>query len=193
MLFTCAGKTPNDHRLALTCCGANNIAVIDGNGKVIWEKSGYHFESINIGNIFPDYSGPQILVDIDHQPLGKSPLWVLDENGNKLGQIMADYCRHHSLIDWTGDGFNEIIIAHNGAMYDKTAARIATFVTDRNNPDQPAQTKGERSILEGDFDGDAITDLMLATSQKAYIYKNAKGKKTAGKIRLGTQPNFTLY
>jgi len=169
------------------------MAVIDGHGKVVWEKSGYHFESINIGKIFSDRSGPQILVDIDHQPLGKSPLWVLDEDGQKLGQIMGDYCRHHSLVDWTGDGCAEIIVAHSGAMYDQTGERIASFVVDDIRSDNAAQNKGERSILEGDFDGDGRKDVMLATSQKVYIYKNTKGKKTKGEIRLGTGPNFTLY
>ena len=109
------GQSPKDLWLVLTCCGANNMAVIDGEGKVVWEKSGAHFESINVGKIFPDCSGSQILVDIDHQPLGKSPLWVLDQDGNQMGQIMGEYCRHHSLLDWTGDGYAELIVAHSGA------------------------------------------------------------------------------
>ncbi len=42
------GRTPEDFRLVLTCCGANNIAMVDGNGKVIWEVSGHHFESADV-------------------------------------------------------------------------------------------------------------------------------------------------
>jgi hypothetical protein len=187
------GHSPKDLRLVLTCCGANNIAVIDGEGKVVWEKSGSHFESINVGRIFPGYSGSQILVDIDHQPLGQSPLRVLDENGNQLGQIMGEYSRHHSLLDWTGDGYAEMIVAHSGAMYDKSGQRVATFVVDDHGAGNSAQTQGERSILEGDFDGDGRKDVILATPQEVYIYKNTRGKKTPGDIRLGTEPNFTLY
>ncbi|MCF7975153.1 MAG: hypothetical protein K9N55_15170 [Phycisphaerae bacterium] len=187
------GESPEDFRLALTCCGANNLAVINGHGQVIWERSGVHFESINIGRIFPDHSGPQILVDIDHQPLGKSPLWVLNANGTKLGQIMGEYSRHHCLLDWTGDGFAEIIVAHSGAMYDRTGQRIATFVVDGNRPGQAAQSKGEWSILEGDFDGDGRKDVMLATPEKVYIYRCTNGEKAPGKVHLGTEPNFTLY
>ncbi len=187
------GQSPKDLRLALTCCGANNMAVIDGEGHVIWEKSGFHFESINVGRIFPDYAGSQMLVDIDHQPLGKSPLWVLDENGHKLGQIMGDYCRHHSLLDWTGDGFAEIIVAHSGAMYDKSGKRIATFSVNDHTPGDAVSAQGERSILEGDFDGDGIIDVMLATPQAVHIYRNTEGSKAPGNIRPGTSPNFSLY
>jgi len=187
------GNSPKDLRLALTCCGANNIAVIDGEGKVVWERSGFHFESINVGKIFPDYSGPQILVDIDHQPLGKSPLWVLDENGNQLGQIIGEYSRHHSLVDWTGDGYAEIIVAHSGAMYDRRGKRIATFVVNDHTQGDAAQPQGERSILEGDFDGDGRKDVILATPQGVHIYRNANGKQVVGETRLGTEPNFTLY
>ena len=85
--------------------------IIDG--KPLWERSGHHFESINIARIFPDLPGPQIVVDIDHRPKGESPLWVFDENGNRLGQIVSDYSRHHTPIDWNGDGLSEIVIARS--------------------------------------------------------------------------------
>ena len=83
----------------LTCCGANNIAFVDGNGKVLWEIPHYHFESIDVGRIIPDHAVPHICVDIDHQPYGKSPVWVLDEKGRLLGRLVTDYSRHHCLSD----------------------------------------------------------------------------------------------
>lgn len=182
------GTKGEEFRLVLTCCGANNIAMVDGNGKVLWEVSGHHFESIDVGRVLPDGRGPQIVVDIDHQPRGKSPIWVLDQWGNLLGQIVTDYSRHHCLLDWTGDGINEILVGHNGGLYDHRGQRIGVFATSGG-----ADGKGERSMLIGDMTGDGVPDVMIATPERVYIYKNAKGKTPAGPARLGTEFNFTLY
>jgi hypothetical protein len=185
------GSKPEDFRLALTCCGANNIALIDGNGEIIWEVAGHHFESIDVGKVFPGVSGKQIVVDIDHKPLGQSPVWTLDEKGNLLGRFVADYCRHHRLLDFTGDGMDEILVAHNGAIYDYHGRRIGTFAVPGGR--QEGQRKGERSMLIGDMNGDGVRDVMMATTKKVYIYINKKGKKGSEPVLPGTEFNFTLY
>ncbi len=182
-----AGDKPEDIRLVLTLCGASCIAMIDGNGKPIWEMTGCHFESIDLGKVFFDRSGSQILVDIDHQPLGLGPLWLIDENGVLLGRINTDYARHHDLLDWTGDGLDEIFNAHSGAIYNNKGQRIATLEA------PPAANKGERSILLGDFTGDGIPDVTFATTDALYIFRNEKGAKPATPVRPGTKFNFTLY
>lgn len=177
------GETPEEFRLALTCCGANDIAMVDGTGKVLWEIPGCHFESVDVGQIFPNRSELQLLVDIDHQPRGKSPLWVIDENGQVLGQIITNYSRHHTLIDWTGDGYHEILNASNRALYNHQGQRIATF-------DMP---EAARSVLVGDMTGDGVRDIALTTLSAVYVFKNEKGKKTEKDIPFGTEVNFTLY
>ena len=188
------GKRPEDFRLALTCCGANNIALIDGNGKVLWEVLGHHFESIDVGQIIPNHRTAQLLVDIDHQPHGKSPLWVLDEQGNLLGRIVTDYSRHHHLLDWTGDGVNEIMVAHNGCIYNYKGKCIGVFATPKPTKNGSAdETTYERSILTGDMTGDGIPDVVLATPEAVYIFKNKNGLKPNKPVPLGTGPNFTLY
>ena len=189
------GKTPEDFRLVLTCCGANNVALVDGNGRVLWEVSGHHFESVDIGQIIPNHPAAQLLVDIDHQPFGKSPLWVLDEEGKHLGQLITDYSRHHHLLDWTGDGLNEIMVAHNGGIYNYKGKCIGVFVTPRptKNGSPADESVSERSILTGDMTGDGIPDVVLATTEAVYIFKNKKGLKPDKPAPLGTGPNFTLY
>jgi len=187
-----SGSMPDEFRIALTCCGANDIALIDGNGAVLWEVSGRHFESIDVGRVVPGQAGPQILVDIDHQPYGKSPLWVLGDKGEKLGRIVTEYSRHHCLLDWTGDGLDEIAVAHGSGLYDHRGRRIATLDT------PGTETTGgkpdyEKSILAGDMTGDGVADLLLATPHTVYIYKNATGKRTDKPVPLGTGRNFTLY
>jgi hypothetical protein len=189
------GKRPEDFRLAITCCGANNVALIDGNGKVLWEVSSHHFESVDVGEIIPNHRGIELLVDIDHQPFGKSPLWVLDEQGNLLGQIVTDYSRHHHLLDWTGDGINEIMVAHNGCIYNDRGKCIGVFAAPRptKSSSDADESTYERSILTGDMTGDGIPDVVLATPEAVYIFKNENGLKPDSPVPLGTGLNFTLY
>ena len=161
--------------------------MIDGNGKTIWEQAGSHFESIDIGRVIAEHPGPQILVDIDHQPSGKGPLCLMDENGALLGRINTDYARHHHLLDWNGDGLDEMFNAHSGAIYDNKGRRIATLTA------PPAADGGERSLLVGDFTGDGVADVALATTTALYIFKNENGVKPRQRVGLGTEFNFTLY
>lgn len=184
------GATPDEYRLVLTCCGANNIAVVDGNGAVQWELSGRHFESIKVGKILPNVPRLQILVDIDHQPPGESPIWVLDANGKQLGSLMSDYCRHHTLVDWTGDGVMEFVVANAQAVFDRSGKRIATL------QGLPDESDGETLVIPGDMTGDGIPDITLAVPSspcRLYVFKNEKGTKSPDAGVLGCGVNFTLY
>jgi hypothetical protein len=186
------GTSPEAFRIAITLCGANCIALIDGNGEALWEIAGSHFESVDIGHIIPDQPGPQICVDIDHQPLGKSPIWVLGEQGQYLGRLVTDYSRHHCLLDWTGDGIDEILVGHNGGLYDHQGRRIATFHTPSAGADA-GQPGYEQSLLIGDMTGDGVRDVLIVTPYAVYIYKNTRGKKPDPPAPLGTEFNMTLY
>jgi hypothetical protein len=186
------GDCPEDFRIVLTCCGANNLALVDGTGQVLWEVTGHHFESVDVGHIIPNHPGPHILVDIDHQPYGKSPLWILDEQGRLLGQLVTDYSRHHCLLDWTGDGIDEIIVAHNGGLYNHQGRRIGTFSTPELRP-TAGKSQYEKSVLVGDMTGDGVADVIMAAPNAVYIYENAAGKKPDEPVPLGTEFNFTLY
>jgi hypothetical protein len=181
------GDRPEDTRLVLTLCGANGIVMIDGKGAVLWEREGNHFESIDLGRVSAERPGVQILADIDHQPPGRGPLWLMDEDGVLLGRINTDYARHHHLLDWTGDGLDEIFNAHSGAIYDNKGRRIATLTA------PPAADGAERSLLVGDFTGDGVADVVLVTTTALYIFKNEHGAKPAQHVGLGTEFNFTFY
>lgn len=180
-----------DVRIALTCCGANNIAVVDGHGKPIWEYAGHHFESIQLAEIVAGHPGPQILADIDHRPRGEGPLWVFDANGAKLGQIVTPYARHHRLIDWTGDGLAEILNADNQAAYTGVGKRVATFLIPGSQAG--AERPFELSMLAGDCDGDGRQDVILITPETVYIYRNEHGARPSATPEAGTGLNVTLY
>jgi len=184
------GRDPKDTRIVLTCCGANQIAVVDGNGKKIWERSGHHFESVNVGRIMPDRDSLQIVVDIDHMPRNQSPLWLFDEDGTHLGQIMTTYSRHHGLVDWTGDRLMEMVVAHGGGVYNHEGRRICTLDL---TPPQPGMDTDNRILHVADMDGDGIPDLAISTSDAVYIFRNEKGSTPDTPAHLGSELNFTLY
>ena len=176
------GNSPEKFRLILTCCGDDNIACIDGNGRILWEHPGNHFESVQIGNIFPDLPGKQLLVDIAHQPAGKNPLWVFDADGSILGKMTLRSSRIHDLIDWTGDGVNEIVASADRGIFNHRGERIATLATGARGG----------ALLKGDMTGDGICDITIITAEPlaAHIFKNQKGSTTAD---CGCGVNFTLY
>ncbi len=185
------GKTPAEIRIALTCCGANNVAVVDGNGKLCWERSGHHFESLQVGRLHPDHPGPHILVDIDHRTKNDSPLWIFDAKGRQLGQLITQYGRHHRLVDWTGDETLEFVVAGSQGIYDYRGKRIGHFVM----PASPPLDKRdyETSALVADMTGDGVPEVLLVTPNHVYIYKNKAGQKPDGPSPLGTGVNVTLY
>ncbi len=178
------GGAPEDTRIALTFCGANNLAVVDGNGHIVWELSGHHFESIDVGRIMPDEPVPQLLVDIDHQPHGNSPIWVISGDGKPYGQLITNGSRLHRLIDWDGDGLDEFAIHKDKGLYDHTGKRIATF-----------GVPPEASVIPhlGDMDGDGVVDLLFSTGGTMYIFRNEHGKKLDQPVPAGTGLNVTLY
>lgn len=186
-----AGKTPEDFRIVFTCCGANNIAVVDGAGAVVWERPGLHFESVQTGTIVADAPGRQILVDVDHTPDGESPMWVLDADGAPLGRITTRYSRHHRLLDWTGDGLADILAADSRGVYDGTGKRVATFAMP--GVGDPAKEGYELSALTGDCDGDGVPDVLIITPGTVYVYRNENGKRPEGPAVPGTGMNVTLY
>ncbi|MCP4710480.1 MAG: VCBS repeat-containing protein, partial [Planctomycetes bacterium] len=168
------GATAEETRIAITFCGAKNLAVIDGNGKIQWELPGYHLESIDVGRIMPDTEGLQLLVDYDHEPDGKSPIWVIDgSSGKALGQLITNSSRHHKLIDWDGDGLDEFVVARDHGLYDHTGQRTATLGTESQDGDH---------VHIGDMTGDGHSDILLTAKGKIYIYKNELGAKEDNSI-----------
>jgi hypothetical protein len=177
------GETAAETQIALTCCGANNVAVVTGTGETLWEVAGDHYESINIGTVFAGHPGPQILVDVDHRPQGESPLRIFDAEGRLLGQIIGDSSRHHALVDWDGDGAQEFAVGHSGALFGQTGLRVATF----NIPGSAT------TVFAADMDGDGVADLMFGKEDAVYLFRNTSAQAADPNLPLGTGLNVTLY
>jgi hypothetical protein len=183
--------------LALTFCGGDRLAMVDKNGAVRWNIPGWHFESIDVGQVCSQVPGPQIVVDIPYAPHGSQPIWVLDRNGRRLGQILVDESRFHRLVDWFGTGRESIIVGQPAAMFDgQTGRQQAIF----DMPVLPGETpydplKESVICLNADMDGDGAQDILYSTNPATtvYIYRNELGARRPGQVPLGTCVNWTLY
>ena len=175
------GKTSSTTDLVMTLCGDTCIARFNGDGELNWCLNGFHFESIDVGKIYDDIPGKQIVVDVDHTPHGESPVWVIDENGNFLGRIVTDYSRRHLLIDWFGNGTESIAIGTPACLFDGQGNKTVIF-----------DTKGT-NCFKADMTGDSVPDIFFVGDQDVTIFKNEKGKKSNKYSTLGTDVNFTLY
>ena len=182
-------EAPNDTRLVMTMCGGNALVMTDGNGRLIWKKAGYHYESVHVGRVRADVPGLQLIVDIDHLQVPEKPLCVFDEKGELLGQIITDYTRHHVLVDWTGDGHDEIGSALPRGLFDGHGERVVAFDVGPN--ERPA------IMATGDMTGDGVDDVLLTTSgdgaYRVYLYKNESATSAKSCKLTGTGRNFTLY
>lgn len=186
-----AAGTPDDFRAVMTFCGANGMAMLDGHGKPVWEVTGQHFESVDVGHLLPGATGLQLVVDIDHQPWGNGPIWVFNEQGEVRTKIRTDYARHHALLDWSGDGADEIVVAQPRTLYNGAGQPVAELVMDTLDD----QTGEERLALTGDFSGDGVPDILLTTRAitHLYLYRNERGRRPDPPAPLGTGLNVTLY
>jgi len=183
------GQSVSETRLVMTMCGGNALVMTDGAGRVLWKRTGHHYESIDVGEIRDDIPGLEIVVDVDHLPNPPKPLCLFDEQGNELGRINTDYTRHHMLVDWNGDGRAELGTAVARGLFDGHGRRVATCVVDQ----------GERpQFIEAvDLTGHGPRDVLLTTSRgethKVYLYRNPTAPKTPAGAPQGTGLNFTLY
>jgi len=182
-------RRPEETRLAMTMCGGNALVMTDGAGRMIWRKTGHHYESVDVGEVRGDVPGLELVVDVDHLPAPPMPLCLFDERGSQLGQIDTDDTRHHILFDWDGDGLLEIGSALPRGLFDGRGRRVCTF----------AVAAGESPMLMADVDltGHGMRDVLLTTVKddvyKAYLYRNPTTGPPSQKRPAGTGLNYTLY
>ena len=193
------GSTPAECQLVVTCCAHHRLVAMDGTGRVCWEVTGHHFESIDIGRISPERPGLQMLVDLVPPADGHRnyPLWVVNEDGELLGQLLVDYGRFHTLADWNGDGLDELVVPHTRGLFDCRGERIATFAMPPQADvfgGQPRE-QGEigHIVLRGDMSGGGGPDLLLTGPDAVYVFRNEKRRPELPASALGTGTNFTLY
>jgi hypothetical protein len=187
------GKRPQDVRLLVTFCGASAIALVDGTGRIVWIVTGHHFESIDYGHVRSDLPGRQIVVDLAH--VGQLDVWLMDEGGRHLGTIHCFESRHHRLIDWDGDGLDEILIGNTLRLFNGKGECLARFgPKDAFAGETGAQTGNDPGpfAMVGDLDGDGRPEIILHSLKSILIYRSDKAA-VLPHAALGTGTNFTLY
>jgi hypothetical protein len=187
-----AGERPEEWRLALTLCSGNNLALIDGTGRIVWELPGRHFESIDVGRFCPGVEGVQLAIDIAHGKWGDGPICVVDEAGREVSEWNTVYSRDHCLVGW-GDGeAQSLAIGEPRGLFDCVGRRLATF--DLSLPDGIRAAETDPHVAAGDMTGDGVPDLIYNTERAAYIFRNpAKATGAVADAELGTGPNYTYY
>jgi hypothetical protein len=187
------GRKPEDIRLLVTFCGANAISMLDGNGRFFWTVTGHHFESIDYGRIRDDMPGRQIVVDLAHA--GQLDVWFMDDHGRHFGTIHCFESRHHRLIDWNGDGLDEIVIGNTLRLFNGKGECLARFGPENAFEGETGEQKGNDSgplAMVGDLDGDGRPEIILHALKSILIYKSEQAAKIQ-QPRVGTGVNFTLY
>jgi len=190
------GPKPEDKRLVVTHCGGNQISMLDGNGRMIWCSTGLHFESVFFGRLDPELPGRQLVVDVAHQPWGKQPLLILDEQGRLLGRYTTERSRQHRLVDWFGTGTDLIAYAHGRMLLNakgQMAARFHTPMPDGAASTQPGDKPPGYMVHLADVNGDQRPDVVLNTSAAVWVYVNEKGPKGLDPSRLVMPTNAPLY
>ncbi|MBN1418543.1 MAG: DUF1080 domain-containing protein, partial [Planctomycetes bacterium] len=192
------GADPAAARIALSYCGSNGVALVDGAGKTLWEIPGAHFESIDVGDVRSDIAGLEVVVDVDHRPFGDGPLWIIAESGEVIGRYKTNYARYHHLVDWDGDGEEDIVLPNALRIVDGRGRIIARLgVPDAVRADLLGDP-GERSneapfLLMGSFSGEGKREVLINSHRAALIYRNPSARIPDPKLPLGSEPNFTLY
>jgi hypothetical protein len=182
-------ERPEETRLVMTMCGGNALVMTDGGGRLVWRATGHHYESVDVGEIRDDVPGLELVVDVDQLPVPPKPLCVLDEQGNPLGRIDTDSTRHHDLVDFSGDGLQQIGSALPRGLFDGRGRRVCSF----------AIGEGERPMLMAavDLAGHGPCGVLLTTIKegvyRVYLYRNESAIPPSGKRPAGTGLNFTLY
>lgn len=172
-----------DWRIALTTCLSLSLMVVDGLGKTVWERTGRHYESIDVGPA-EGVEGVCIVSDVDHRPWGQSPVCLFDERGEQLGEINTNYGRHHDMVRWDSE-CSLVALSEARALFDaqgRCVVRLATRSGDgRVRAIRRCQLSDREGLLVTTWEGSA-----------AYIFAPPAGDKRTTRP-LGTGANLTYY
>ncbi len=184
------GPTPADWRLAVTLCGHRELTMLTGAGEVVWRRGFDHYESIDIGYVIPGCEAPQILVDVGQDNRHAHPLWLINEDGDLLGEMYFDNTRFHTLLDVQGVGNDQIVQPNSRGVFDHRGRRVATL-------DMPGP--GD-AVQRGDMTGSGTVGMAISVNMNAgepgtpaiclFEVAHEFAKKATG---LGCGCNFTLY
>ena len=191
-----SGKKPEESRLVVSCCGANLIAMLDGNGKTLWDTGGQHYRVHRCRpHLQATFRVGRSRLTSPTRLSRKAPSGSSIRKASTSGSYFCGDSRHHRLIDWDGDGTDEILAGQEQRLLDGKGQCVLRFgPTDafkRATPVPPDQDH-EPFGLVGDLDGDERPEIILYSMKKILVYRSEKAAKVPS-LKLGTGVNVTLY
>ena len=111
--------------------------------------------------------------------------------GELVARLMTDYARHHVLLDWNGDGLDEIFVGESCGVYSYLGQRILTLRLPAEG--FPAEGPHERALVPANVAGNGRADLIVTSPHAAHVFLNEDGLADQRFSELGSERNFTLY
>ena len=120
---TCRVVKLEDGRAALlNACSDAGMVLWEPTGKVLWRlgppELAFHCQSAFAGELRPRRPGLEVTVDDGWAPPGRSRVALLGGDGHWLGAFTSAYPRFHRLVDWDGDGVQEVLLPADGVICD---------------------------------------------------------------------------
>jgi hypothetical protein len=180
--------------IGITYCDASGIGLYDTDGNCLWEVMGEHFEYLIGGYFFPKdaelRSQFQLMSKIHYTEGG--PQAMFSQNGRLLA--MYTPCDTAFSVDWTGDGYHELVFYSPASIYSGTEKLFDLSI--------PGKPNGVPTTLRvADFIGrsasapgfvkvpDGIPDIAVMTEVDGnlymHFYLNRDGKKPTNYVYPG--------
>jgi len=180
--------------IGITYCDASGIGLYDTGGNCLWEVTGEHFEYLIGGYFFPKDAELrnqfQLMAKIHYKEGGPQAMF------NQNGKLLAMYtpCDTAFPVDWTGDGYDELVFYSPASIYSGTEKLFDLSI--------PGKPNGVPTTLRvADFIGrsdsrtgfartpDGIPDIAVMTEVDGnlymHLYLNRNGKKPTNYVYPG--------
>jgi hypothetical protein len=172
-------RDPDQTRILWTYDDAGGVAMTDGNGRLLWEATGPHYQDIGTGRLFPGEE-TQIAVELHHGARGNvDPMLIFDPNGVHLATLTGPKV---SMLDWDGNGLDELIGGTPPAIFNGNGQPLYVL-------DTPGATASGVNPKFGDMNGDGLIDIIALNKDKLYIYLNQSGGSPIPNLPLGMAQN----
>lgn len=174
--------------ISVTYCDGLGFALFDTEGNLEWEITGEHFEYLVGGYFFntPELKDAFQLISKVHYN-DKDPQVMINQDGSLLG-IFKPSSTVFS-VDWTGDGFHEMIFAAPASLY-SALDHIADFLIP-GKEDGNAFAMRVTDVIGGKgLQPDGIPDVLIraidgSDQHHIHLYANKQGKKPSNYVYPG--------
>ncbi|MTI94741.1 MAG: hypothetical protein FH749_04515 [Firmicutes bacterium] len=170
---------PENTRIVITYCDAGGIAMLDGNGKQLWEITGRHFETVSAARLLPDRNELQLVVDVSHLAMDEpGECWILSETGVHLATLRGSHRAHPA--NWLDNGRDQLLFVPKQETDAKAESALIAINTDFY------------LFQTGNITGNGARDALFIAGDELLIYANEAAPPRPS-LPLGSGTNFSTY